>query len=91
LAAQALSAATGNDCLPVKADVRDPRQIQAAVQQTIEKYGRIDFVINGIYNNCSFFSNVPMTTTIQAPQGIFLPQSRASPRMDSGQCSKSIQ
>src|SRR6266404_5396573 len=33
----------------VKADVRDPEpeQVQAAVQRPIEKFGRIDFVING--------------------------------------------
>jgi NAD(P)-dependent dehydrogenase (short-subunit alcohol dehydrogenase family) len=63
-AAQALSAATGNDCLPVKADVRDPRQIQAAVQQTIARYGRIDFVINGMCNKYSSLSNAPMTTAL---------------------------
>jgi len=50
-AAQELSTVTGNDCLPVKADVRDPRQVQAAVQQTIDRYGRIDFVINGAAGN----------------------------------------
>jgi len=46
-AAQELSAATGSTCIAVKADVRDPKQVQTAVQRTIEKYGRIDFVING--------------------------------------------
>lgn len=50
-AAQELSAATGSTCIPVKADVRDPKQIQTAVQRTIEKYGRIDFVINGAAGN----------------------------------------
>jgi len=49
--AQELSAVTGNACLAVKTDVRDPKQIQAAVQQTIERYGRIDFVINGAAGN----------------------------------------
>jgi NAD(P)-dependent dehydrogenase (short-subunit alcohol dehydrogenase family) len=46
-AAQELSAAAGSTCIAVKADVRDPKQIQTAVQRTIERYGRIDFVING--------------------------------------------
>ncbi|KAH9028395.1 NAD-P-binding protein [Lactarius hengduanensis] len=50
-AAQELSAATGSTCIAVKADVRDPKQVQAAVQLTIEKYGRIDFVINGAAGN----------------------------------------
>lgn len=57
--ANELSAATGRSCLAVRADVRDPKQVQAAVKQTIERYGRIDFVING---NCpkhtlSFYSH----------------------------------
>jgi NADP-dependent 3-hydroxy acid dehydrogenase YdfG len=57
--ANELSAATGSSCLAVRADVRDPKQVQAAVKQTIERYGRIDFVING---NCpkhtlSFYSH----------------------------------
>jgi hypothetical protein len=61
--AQELSAATGNDCLPVKADVRDPAQVKAAVQKTIERYGRIDFVINGDCNkySSSSSSNPPVT------------------------------
>ncbi|KAI9507733.1 NAD-P-binding protein [Russula earlei] len=50
-AAQELSAATGNACLPVKADVRDPIQVQDAVKITIKRYGRIDFVINGAAGN----------------------------------------
>jgi len=50
-AAEELSAATGSTCIAVKADVRDPKQVQSAVQQTIEKYGRIDFVINGAAGN----------------------------------------
>jgi 2,4-dienoyl-CoA reductase [(3E)-enoyl-CoA-producing], peroxisomal len=52
--AQELSAVTRNACLGIKADVRDPRQVQAAVKQTIERYGRIDFVINGIRRACFF-------------------------------------
>jgi hypothetical protein len=47
--ADELSAATGRSCLAVRVDVRDPKQVQAAVKQTVERYGRIDFVING---NC---------------------------------------
>ncbi|KAI0271255.1 NAD(P)-binding protein [Gloeopeniophorella convolvens] len=50
-AAQELSEATGRTCLAVRGDVRDPKQVQAAVQQTIEKFGRIDFVINGAAGN----------------------------------------
>ncbi|KAI9452131.1 2,4-dienoyl-CoA reductase [Lactarius psammicola] len=50
-AAQELSAATGSSCIAVKADVRDPEQIRTAVRRTVEKYGRIDFVINGAAGN----------------------------------------
>ncbi|KAN0134613.1 NAD(P)-binding protein [Lactarius tabidus] len=50
-AAQELSAVSGSTCFVVQADVRDPKQVQTAVQRTIEKYGRIDFVINGAAGN----------------------------------------
>ncbi|KAI0292337.1 hypothetical protein B0F90DRAFT_1811956 [Multifurca ochricompacta] len=51
IAAKELSEATGSACIALKADVRDPKQVQTAVQRTIEKYGRIDFVINGAAGN----------------------------------------
>lgn len=47
--AKELSDATGNRCLPVQADVRDPKQVQDAVAKTVEKFGRIDFVICGTW------------------------------------------
>ncbi|KAG5644522.1 hypothetical protein DXG03_008264 [Asterophora parasitica] len=46
-AAKELSETTGQTCIPVQADVRDPKSIQEAVRKTIEKFGRIDFVVNG--------------------------------------------
>ncbi|CBQ72344.1 related to SPS19-peroxisomal 2,4-dienoyl-CoA reductase [Sporisorium reilianum SRZ2] len=46
-AAKDLAAATGSECLDCPADVRDPEQLKAAVRKTIEKFGRIDFVIAG--------------------------------------------
>lgn len=46
-AAKELSDATGRECLPVAADVRRPETLAEAVKQTIEKFGRIDFVICG--------------------------------------------
>ncbi|KAL1940523.1 hypothetical protein VTO73DRAFT_7958 [Trametes versicolor] len=49
--AKELSEATGNQCLPVQADVRDPKQVQDAVAKTVEKFGRIDFVICGAAGN----------------------------------------
>ena len=84
--ARELSAATGNACLGVKADVRDPRQVQAAVKQTIERFGRIDFVINGICPEHAFLSTflLPMTTAFQALRGIFLLPFLVFPRTDSG-------
>ncbi|CDO70294.1 hypothetical protein BN946_scf184603.g5 [Trametes cinnabarina] len=46
-----LASATGNQCLAVQADVRNPKQLQEAVAKTIEKFGRIDFVICGAAGN----------------------------------------
>jgi NAD(P)-dependent dehydrogenase (short-subunit alcohol dehydrogenase family) len=45
--AKELSDATGNTCIPVQADVRQPKTLYDAVAKTIEKFGRIDFVICG--------------------------------------------
>lgn len=45
--ADELSKDTGRECLPVQGDVRQPKAIQDAVSKTIEKFGRIDFVICG--------------------------------------------
>ena len=50
--AKELSAATGSQCIAAQADVRNPKQLQDAVAKTIEKYGRIDFVICGVYKPC---------------------------------------
>ncbi|KAJ6555210.1 2,4-dienoyl-CoA reductase [Mycena vulgaris] len=50
-AAKELAEATGNKCLPVAGDVRQPRTLQDAVAKTIEAFGRIDFVICGAAGN----------------------------------------
>ncbi|KAH7909091.1 hypothetical protein BJ138DRAFT_1011516 [Hygrophoropsis aurantiaca] len=49
--AKELSEATGKTCIPVQADVRQPQQVKGAVAKTIEKFGRIDFVICGAAGN----------------------------------------
>ncbi|KAH6904603.1 2,4-dienoyl-CoA reductase [Coprinopsis sp. MPI-PUGE-AT-0042] len=43
--ANELSGRTGRECLPVQGDVRQPASLKEAVAKTIEKFGRIDFVI----------------------------------------------
>ncbi|QRW19801.1 Enoyl-(Acyl carrier protein) reductase [Rhizoctonia solani] len=45
LTASELSASTGRQCIPAQADVRSPEQLRTAVDTTISKFGRIDFVI----------------------------------------------
>lgn len=42
-----LSKETGQICVGVSADVRDPAALKAAVKIGVEKLGRIDFVIAG--------------------------------------------
>ncbi|WWC91640.1 uncharacterized protein L201_006586 [Kwoniella dendrophila CBS 6074] len=49
--AQALEKATGQTCLPASADVRDPKQLEKAVKETVDKFGKIDFVICGAAGN----------------------------------------
>ncbi|GLB41389.1 putative enoyl-(Acyl carrier protein) reductase [Lyophyllum shimeji] len=50
-AAKELSEATGQTCIPAQADVRDPKTLRDAIDKTIEKFGRIDFVICGLSEN----------------------------------------
>ncbi|PIL30007.1 hypothetical protein GSI_07918 [Ganoderma sinense ZZ0214-1] len=49
--AKELAAATGTQCIALQADVRNTKQLQDAVAKTVEKYGRIDFVICGAAGN----------------------------------------
>lgn len=49
--AKELTEATGQACLPAQADVRQPASLKEAVAKTIEKFGRIDFVICGAAGN----------------------------------------
>ncbi|KAH7867902.1 hypothetical protein F5879DRAFT_222186 [Lentinula edodes] len=50
-AAKELSEATGRTCIPAQADVRQPNMLKDAVKKTIEKFGKIDFVICGAAGN----------------------------------------
>ena len=49
--AQEMSAATGKTVLAVAADVRDPDAIKAAVAKTIERFGKLDKLVNGAAGN----------------------------------------
>lgn len=49
--AAALAADTGRAVLAVAADVRDPAAIQRAVQSVLDRFGRLDTVINGAAGN----------------------------------------
>ena len=56
-AASELASATGSECLPLQADVRNPKQLQDAVAKTVEKFGRIDFVICGMPSTADASAN----------------------------------
>jgi 2,4-dienoyl-CoA reductase [(3E)-enoyl-CoA-producing], peroxisomal len=43
--------AAGGECLAVAADVRDFAAVEAAVAATMDRYGRIDIVVNGAAGN----------------------------------------
>ena len=45
--AEELSKSTGQICVPIQGDVRQPKTLKDAVAKTVEKFGRIDFVICG--------------------------------------------
>jgi peroxisomal 2,4-dienoyl-CoA reductase len=47
----ATAAELGGDVLAVASDVRDPEQIQKAVDATVEKFGKLDTLVNGAAGN----------------------------------------
>lgn len=49
--ARELSAVYGRDCIGIAADVRIPTSVEAALDQTLQKFGRIDIVVNGAAGN----------------------------------------
>ena len=44
--AVSISSATGRRCLPVPADVTDPKQVEDMVNRTLQEFGKIDVLIN---------------------------------------------
>ncbi len=46
-----LKAATGRDVLAVAADVRKPDEIAAAIGKTVERFGKLDTLVNGAAGN----------------------------------------
>lgn len=50
-AAQEITAASGNRCLPIVADVRHPKEVEACVAQAKSEFGHIDILINGAAGN----------------------------------------
>jgi 2,4-dienoyl-CoA reductase [(3E)-enoyl-CoA-producing], peroxisomal len=43
--------ASGGEALPVAADVRQPDQVETALTKTLERFGRLDIVVNGAAGN----------------------------------------
>ncbi|KAF9915420.1 hypothetical protein BX616_006200 [Lobosporangium transversale] len=50
-AAKEMRASTGGEIFAVAADVRDPKQVQEAVEKHIAHYGRLDILVNGAAGN----------------------------------------
>ncbi|KAJ3102153.1 hypothetical protein HDU96_009729 [Phlyctochytrium bullatum] len=50
-AAVDISKKTGSEVLPVAADVRSYEQVEAAIKQTISKFGRLDYLVCGAAGN----------------------------------------
>src|SRR5690606_12757903 len=50
-AAAEIEAAHGQPVLPVAADVREPEAVEAALQAALDRFGKIDIVVNGAAGN----------------------------------------
>lgn len=48
---KALVEKNGGECLAVAADVRDPEAVQNAINATVERFGKIDILVNGAAGN----------------------------------------
>ena len=48
-AAKELSSVAGGECLPLAGDVRKYADLEAAAAKTVERFGKIDFVICGAF------------------------------------------
>jgi short-subunit dehydrogenase len=46
--AKELNEKTGKECLPIQADVRKYVDLEEAAKQTVDKFGRIDYVVCGM-------------------------------------------
>ena len=42
----AVQAELGDPCLAVQADIREPAEVEGLVEQTLERFGRIDVLVN---------------------------------------------
>lgn len=49
--AEELSRETGKECIAAPADVRDPEAVEAALDATRERFGKVDLVVNGAAGN----------------------------------------
>jgi len=49
--ARELSEATGRECIGLVADVRDPKTVEAALDATLARFGRLDVLVNGAAGN----------------------------------------
>lgn len=51
VASRELAEKTGQACLGVACDVRDPSTVEAALDAALERFGRVDIVVNGAAGN----------------------------------------
>ncbi|NP_001085366.1 2,4-dienoyl-CoA reductase 2 L homeolog [Xenopus laevis] len=50
-AAEKLKVATGQRCLPLSGDVRDPQSLNAAVEEALRTFSRVDILVNNAAGN----------------------------------------
>ncbi|AKF05093.1 SDR family oxidoreductase [Sandaracinus amylolyticus] len=50
-AARELSSETGRECVACPADVRNPQEVEGAIEKTLDRFGTLDVVVNGAAGN----------------------------------------
>lgn len=78
--------ALGGQALPIRTDARDEAQLQAAVEATLQRFGRIDLLIN----NAGFLGLSPVAATTTKQYDLMHALNSRAPLITMRECSRAL-